>query len=286
MFADYQAEVLQSYQEKKGANQLSLNLIHSTAAKLRNECEVVAVKRYLKKDENTIRSFFGQQNDLTGYVTAIKKFDPEKFKPLDSFLKGNIKNTDQKNIELLAWLIDFEPRPYRVDRDLFNVTDHGISLASNEKNKGISEVVGESEESAQVGNVQRVLAKEAPRRGTRKSMILVGLVALIIAAVYLFWGHGGPEGCMLWAGDRYKQVSCNQKPGDAMVIALDTSKLYHFKKITRQDTITVRSLGRIWYSKINNNVEFFTADGYHPVHVERHLKPLTLYMINKYIVHK
>jgi len=286
MFADYQAAVLQSYLEKKGANQLSLNLIHSTAAKLRNECEVVAVKRYLKKDENTIRSFFGQQDDLTGYVRAIKKFDPEKFKPLDSFLKGNIKNTDQKNIELLAWLIDFEPRPYRVDTALFNVADHGISLASNEKNKEINEVGGENEQSAQVGNVQRVLTKEVLRPGTWKGIILVGLTALVIAGVYLFWGHSGQEGCMIWMGDRYKQVSCNQKQGDAMVIALDTSKLVHFKKITKQDTITARSVGRVWYSKIDNEVEFFTADGYHPVHVERHLKPLTLYMINKYISHK
>jgi hypothetical protein len=88
------------------------------------------------------------------------------------------------------------------------------------------------------------------------------------------------------AGDSEPQASCNQKQGDAMVLALDTAKLAKFRKITRPDTITARALGRVWYCKINNKVQFFTADGYHPVHVERHLKPLTLYMINKHIVHK
>jgi len=115
-------------------------------------------------------------------------------------------------------------------------------------------------------------------------VILLGLFSLTGAGTYMFLGTHGQEGCMIWTGDRYRQVSCNQKQGDAMVIALDTSKLVHFKKITRPDTITAKSLGWVWYSKIDNNVGFFTAGGYHPVHVERHLKPLTQYMINKHIL--
>jgi hypothetical protein len=283
MFADYQAEVLRSYHKKKAENAISLKLIHPTPANLRDACEDAVNKRFLKKDVNAIRSFFGEHAHATAYVKAIRKFDIDLFRPLNNFLKGGIKNTDEKNIELLAWLIDFEPRPFQAGTVLFNTAHQRIAFAENEKGKEITEVVGEREQSAPVGNIQRVLTKEVGRGGTWKSIILVGLVALIVAGVYLFWGHGAPEGCMIWAADRYKQVSCNQKQGEAMIIALDTSKLVHFKKITRQDTITAQALGRVWYSKINNNVEFFTADGYHPVHVERHLKPLTLYMINKYI---
>ena len=286
MFADYQAEVLRSYHKKKAENAFSLKLIHPTPANLRDACEDVLNNRFLKKDVNTVRSFFGDYADATAYVKAIRKFDIDLFRPLNNFLKGGIKNTDEKNIELLAWLIDFEPRPFRVGTDLLSVTDPGISLAPKEKSKEISQTVGENEQSAQGGNVQRFLTKEAPRPGLWKGIILVGLVALLGAGSYLLWGHNGQEGCMVWAEDRYKTVPCNQKQGDAMVLALDTMKVAHFKKITRTDTITARSLGRVWYSKIDNVVEFFTADGFHPVHVERHLKPLTLYMINKYIAHK
>jgi hypothetical protein len=88
---------------------------------------------------------------------------------------------------------------------------------------------------------------------------------------------------MYWAGDHYEQVSCNQKLGDTMVIALDTFKLRHFKKITRPDTITGYSLGRVWYIKMDGRVEFYTADGHHPIQQQRRLKPLSDYIIFKYI---
>jgi hypothetical protein len=287
MFADYQAEILRTYHKKKAENVIPLELIYPTPANIRDACERAVNIRFLKKDVNTIRSFFGDYANATAYVKAIRKFDIDLFRPLNNFLKGGIKNTDEKNIELLAWLIDFEPRPYQADTDLFNVTDHGISLPLKENSKEKNEVAGGNYQSTlESGKVQQVRTKERSLAGGWKAFILMALVALLGYGSYLFWGHSDKEGCMVWVGDRYKQVSCNQKQGDAMVMALDTSKLVHFKKITRQDTITARAVGRVWYSKIDNNVEFFTADGYHPVHVERHLKPLSLYMLNKYIIHK
>jgi len=48
---------------------------------------------------------------------------------------------------------------------------------------------------------------------------------------------------------------------------LDSKKLVHFKKITRKNTITLRSIGKVWYSKIKNKVELFTDTGYNPVHL-------------------
>jgi len=49
------------------------------------------------------------------------------------------------------------------------------------------------------------------------------------------------------------------------------------------DTLTKNSLGKVWYSKIDGKVEFFTSAGFHPVHIDRRLKPLTDYMIKKYV---
>src|ERR1700744_864175 len=113
MFADYQASVLRCYQEKKAENLLSTNLIQPRPAKLRDECETVLDKRFSKKDMHALRSFFGEQSDATAYATAIRRFDVDLFRPLVNFLRGEIKTTDPKNVELLAWLIDFEERPYR-----------------------------------------------------------------------------------------------------------------------------------------------------------------------------
>lgn len=64
-----------------------------------------------KSDHRILKSFLGRSENEEISETFIKRFDPDKFKPLNNFLKKGL-NTDQKNIELLAWLIDCHPRPY------------------------------------------------------------------------------------------------------------------------------------------------------------------------------
>ncbi len=66
----------------------------------------------------------------------------------------------------------------------------------------------------------------------------------------------GNGGCMYWAGDHYQPVPCNQKVPNTLVVALDTLLIKNFRKITQPDTITNRAIGLVWYSKINNKVEF------------------------------
>lgn len=107
----YRADIWQFYQNKKNSGELSLNLKHPTAAKLRNECLLLFRKGLDKSDYRMLRSFLERPDNEEIYESAIRRFDPDKFKPLNNFLKKDT-NTDEKNIELLAWLIDFRPRPY------------------------------------------------------------------------------------------------------------------------------------------------------------------------------
>jgi hypothetical protein len=88
---------------------------------------------------------------------------------------------------------------------------------------------------------------------------------------------------MYWAKDHFQPIPCTQKVPNTLVVALDTVKVKNFKRITRPDTITNRAKGSVWYSKIDNEIEFFTADGEHPVVIGRRLKPITDYIIDKYI---
>ncbi|MEJ5090425.1 hypothetical protein [Sphingobacterium faecium] len=50
-----------------------------------------------------------------------------------------------------------------------------------------------------------------------------------------------------------------------MVIARDQNRLENFQKINSKDTSSMEDVGKIWYSKIANEVEFFTSPGNHPV---------------------
>ena len=90
--------------------------------------------------------------------------------------------------------------------------------------------------------------------------------------------------CMYWTGEEYKAVPCNTRPGTIIVIALDTFQLNNFKKVMQIDTITLKSTGKLWYLKRNKELEIFTAPGNHPEEMNKQLKPLSAYMIKKYIL--
>jgi hypothetical protein len=122
-------------------------------------------------------------------------------------------------------------------------------------------------------------------------VVIAGILLVVIGAGRYWWKNvaqpqsiiPGNGACMYWAEDHFQQIPCNQKIPNAIVVALDTVKVKNFKKITRPDTITHKAKGNVWYSKINKKLEFFTADGEHPEVIGRRLKPITDYIINKYI---
>jgi len=255
-----------------------MNLIHPTPAKIKAECLNVLEARFSRKDERMLTAFFGGMNGEDEYRTAIKKIDGDRFKPLTNFLRGNTQATDESNIELLAWLIDFEPRPYRV-RKAESPDERSEILISDD-------------------HMPMLAAKNLKQKlfnGKQKRQFLSLFVALL-ALAFIFQHYtkvgfsplhhpfSGEEQCMYWAGDQYKPVLCNVKIENRPVYALDIEKLEHLRMITKSDTITKKSIGHLWYAKINGKIEFYSASGYHPVYTNKPLKPLTLYMYTKYIL--
>lgn len=113
MLEDYKKAVIFDYHQKKVKGLLSLNLSHPTPAKLREESLLVLKKRPQIKDEKIISDFYKLGVISSDSISSIERFDPERLKPLDNYLKGKTVSTEPRNIELLAWLIDFEPRPYQ-----------------------------------------------------------------------------------------------------------------------------------------------------------------------------
>lgn len=141
MIDNYRSEIWRYYENKKISGDLSLNLSFPTAAKLRNECLLKFRKGLANADYRMLKSFLERPDNEEIYEAAIKRFDPDKFKPLNNFLKRGTK-TDEKNIELLAWLIDFQPRPYSFYRFASNATSEIIAnadpLTINSKEKKIT----------------------------------------------------------------------------------------------------------------------------------------------------
>ena len=83
---------------------------------------------------------------------------------------------------------------------------------------------------------------------------------------------------MFWTGKEYIPANCSETANG--LIALDMKLVNNFKKITMPDTIT--SIKNVWYSKHQNVVEFFTADGVNPEN-GKDVRPVTTYIFEKYL---
>ncbi|MBE5317710.1 hypothetical protein IM793_00945 [Pedobacter sp. MR2016-19] len=105
---DYQDLVLATYKKKCEERKLHLNLLKPTVVKLKKEC----LKKYDASDEaKDVFSGFFDKDKMDNISLILSKADPGDFRPLLNHINGATKRTDEKNSELLAWLIDFQPRP-------------------------------------------------------------------------------------------------------------------------------------------------------------------------------
>lgn len=272
MFPDYQAQVLLAYQKKREAGQLSLNLLHPSPAQLRKECLLVLRDRYLKKDSRFISDFFEVPASETEYAQFIDNIDIDKFKPLLNFISLKTSDPVRKHVELLAWLIDFEPRPYKFGQT--PVAEEDITKKIEEEKKDEAEV-------------EKIPTGELPKvKKFRAALLVLVILACSGGGSYWLWGKMAGGGCAIWTGDRYRAVPCEQRTGNTSVVVVDEQRLAQFQLITRPDTVTSYSIGRSWYFKRNDSLELYTAGGIHPAHNERVLKKLTGYMFKKYVLPK
>lgn len=317
MFADYERLVLEDYHRKKTDSKLSLGLIFPTPAKLKSECERVCSERFNRKDEQIIRDFFGKSGDQKVCLLAIQHCNPDKFRPLIKFLHRRSGKTSEKNIQLLAWLIDFPDRPFDfrkdytsldqlqigvelrepvrdaiVDTSLFKKEPEFADIEIEENVNGATEAVGAMHTAANVTDAgSKPLTRSVTQRKRAGKVAVIGALLAIAGSGGFWWWDKtrakdimpGNGSCMYWADDHYQPIPCSQKIPNTLVVALDTGKVKNFKRITRPDTITHHAKGYVWYSKINSKIEFFTADGEHPLVIGRRLKPISDYIIDKYI---
>lgn len=87
--------------------------------------------------------------------------------------------------------------------------------------------------------------------------------------------------CMYWNGECYIEVFCDERIEGREIIALNEERKL-MRKITEADTLTVENaLGKVWYDKSNNKVEFFTHYGTHPENGKA-LKDVSETIIEKY----
>ena len=299
LLIDYTNLVLKAYEEGRETSQLSQLLMHPTAASIKQECINVYTERLERGEmveENTLRAFFGVPPAGKNFGDLIEWCRLGKFKSIQKLIRKQVKIPSSANVELLAWLIDFKPRPLsRAERILVNVHDTiiagGQGTGTNQPSvvKDPLHIEPDTIQDGDNKNPGDPALKNSSASSQNRRLKIVAVVSLAIAILFggmyvINKSYGGTNtGCMYWASDHYEKVPCNEDPKGRLIIALDEERMNNFHMITRADTITERSIGMIYYLKTSGKIEYFTAAGKHPVYVTRTLKVLSVYMFDNYL---
>lgn len=256
-----------AYIEKCKYPEFSNNLKTPTEARVRNACINTYHKKNSTSDKWILRNFLGVTEDKD-LIIALKE-DVGKFRPIVNFFKNQTEDPRDETIELIAWLIDFK----------FEHDDDEQPPKPGETKKDPDNSGGKSSP----GNPSK----------TPKSKLAISIACIILlitgVGAFQFWQDKvdretitKDEKCMYWTGNHYEAIACDQEASTPRV-PLNLRVLNHLKKITAYDTLTKKDLGKVWYTKIDKEVEFFTANGLHPIDTNRRLKPLTPYILSNYV---
>jgi hypothetical protein len=271
----YKDLVLQDFDRKLAANQLRPELVSPTRRSLKAHCVKICTERFDPKDELLLQSFFGEKENQGAYIKAIGNGTADKFRALHNFLTDRTIDTNFINIQLLAWMIDFEPRPYYPGMKLDEPEGGDMGGFGGGKPPTVEDD-GEMDKKKKISK-QKIVG----------FAILFGGILFAIYSVNKFKVDGltGNERCMIWSNDHYRPVNCDEKDISETIYPIDRDLITNFKKITRPDTLTLYSVKKVWYINIRGRVEFYTASGLYPLDTTRRLLPMTDHILKKYVYH-
>jgi hypothetical protein len=278
-FEDFVNAVKQQYEVTKNGIYSGF-LLNPSPAQLRNLCLLLLENNLIKSDEEIYRAFF-QVPEGIALRKAVENFDIEKFKPLGNFLRGKSVRPNAVSLNLISILVDYQPRPFNKYFKLN--TNSNVAVLSKEKQvfQGIETLIYGLSESGGTDAVKSSFIKQLSR---------IGVAAVLFLASGYTINHAffSEKECMQWQKDHYERVDCSSgKEGIVatnQVIPIDESAI-HLRKIdvNKQTLFFKNDKPLVWYNKANGKLSYFNSYGINP-ETGKPLKPMTDYMINKYVM--
>lgn len=305
----YKKEILKKYKLEK-TRELSPYLFDPTPGLIKEACEVVFEKRKADNDIRILKNFF-RPKENEDILLAIHRIETTKFKPVISFLKEDTKDPKTSTLELISWLVDYNPRPFFEYLKKGNTDESGdlpgdIFNEMNQKNEGSTspstygakvEKVG-AEKRDEITSTQK---EEENTKGKKRRWIITFSISIVFAATLMVVKNGmfdkpivpkesKEHRCMVWAKNHYVEVSCDltfHKKYRTKVEDYDPKLIANFKKVevTMKTDFFVEGTNKplIWYTKSKDGkIEYFTSPGLHPV-TGKTLDEITPYIIQKYV---
>lgn len=286
-------------------------LLSPSPAQLRDYCLALCREDSLSnEDKAVLKDFFKVDTlELLDIITSIRKFDIEKFKPIQHFLNG--KTTTSKNhavIEMVALMYGYEMRPYgRFRKQNLDLPkeEEVIPLIIHETEEGKEVFI----DSQPIENKDEIVSSDfddktsfdtdSTNKKNRFNILYLFLVGLVLGITFFavkatFFDKG--VSCMKWVVDKYVECDCGEATRLSFAddgvspVQYDEGVLKGFKKI-EVDCNTVffkDNKPKVWFVKIGvGQHEYFSSpgNGIHPT-LGKPLKPITKYHLDKYIYPK
>lgn len=286
---DYKNAIKAQYEIEKLGDNSSL-LLNPSRAKLRNLCFELFKDNPSKDDLMSFSSFFGVEFSATHFITL--KGLTDKFRPIETFLKGETDLMDIEGVNIAAILVGFKPRPYLkfskterlIEKQLDDTEIEEIHLSEVDANRSIGQnkIVKEQ--------TYKTVKNESNKKNTfLNKPIIIAAFSIMFIGCFGFFSFYKNE-CMQWQNDHYEIVDCEEgRVGIVNLfskVPLDENMLL-FKRIQVCDTTTFFKYEKpiVWYCKKGNELEFFNSPGFNPEN-DKPLRPITQYMIDKYVSKK
>lgn len=286
--SDYKKRIKAKFEiERKGIFHSFLD--NPSPAQLRELCLLKYDNGLDKIDETIFRIFFKvtENEDLRA---AIFNYHIPLFKSVGNYLTAATpdKATSIKNLNLIAVLIDFKPRPFNKFHQNGPLEDgeKGVAIHANEVKKiAINALKAEAV-------IQRTEYTIQPKNNFKKKLGygFIGVLGLFTAG-YTTKDLLYPEKqCMKWVEDHYESVDCIQEAqsvGSYGTIVPYDEREFGRRELTVCDTTEFFVEGnskkpKVWYDKEKDGLRYFNMNGVNP-ETGDHLRPMTLYMIGKHV---
>lgn len=278
---DYIKLVKAAYKQVK-ADGIKPQLANPTRGGIRGECLLLYNEGLEKRDEPILRAFFGVPDQGGDFFAVINNFETEDYKALQNYMNGTSKTTEHKNIELLAWLIDFKHRPFKSDNNVQLTEEEKIILGITAPPVLTPPKQPPPKATPGTGSKEPPLVKEAWISRLKKGAAVLITGTVLSGGIYMIMSGKETTGCMYWTGDHYEKISCNEKPNGRNIVQFDDDQ-FEIQKINRQDTINEQHIGKLYYIKEKNEIQYFTRAGQYPEDMKRELQKLSQLIFNKYL---
>lgn len=278
-FEDYISAIKHQYEIEKKATYSGF-LLKPSPAQLRNLCLLFYENGLNASDDQIFRIFFNAKED-DDLRKCIENFDVDKFKSIGQFLKGKSEKTSVNSLNLIAILVNFQPRPL----NRFIHEDNELTTAVLiEREMGINDTITKIT-AIRTATLAGLLYKTVSVRQIAKT--LIPLMVVLLAAYFIKDVFFPKKECMQWQIDHYEAVDCSSSSIEASavneVIPFDEDEFKLRKiEVTKKTPFFQNDKPLVWYSKKNGKLDYFNTSGYHP-ETGKLLKPISHYMITKYV---